>query len=175
MSDTPVTSGEGGTIVLTCIVDANPDITSFYWSRVGQGRISSASNPTKYGGGTITDQSLLIRGATSSDSGQYFCTASNDIGTVTSSVVSVSVTSKFYTEVVRRTYWHDKSRSRPVNCRLPVSPFTPENLIMCESEINHATNLHKELPANVREGVLQRDHNYPYHTPIHIPQLHNGN
>ena len=95
VSDSPVTSGEGGTILLTCVVDANPDITSFYWSRVGQGRISSASNPGKYGGGTIADQSLRIVGATSADSGQYFCTASNSIGTVTSSVVSVSVTSEF--------------------------------------------------------------------------------
>ncbi|GFR66575.1 hemicentin-1 [Elysia marginata] len=92
VSDTPLSTGEGGTVVLTCIVDSNPDITSFYWSRVGQGRISSASNPTKYGGGTITDQSLLIFGATSADSGQYFCSASNRIGSIDSSIVSISVT-----------------------------------------------------------------------------------
>ncbi|RUS78516.1 hypothetical protein EGW08_013728, partial [Elysia chlorotica] len=77
VSNTPVTSGEGGTIVLTCVVDANPDITSFYWSKVGQGQLSSASSPTKYGGGTVGDQSLQIFGATSADSGQYFCTATN--------------------------------------------------------------------------------------------------
>ncbi|XP_035828095.1 hemicentin-1 [Aplysia californica] len=91
VSTAPITSREGGTIVLACDVDASPAITNFYWTRTAQGQINPASNPGKYSGGTLTSTTLLILSADSSDSGQYFCVAENSEGISFSPQINVTV------------------------------------------------------------------------------------
>ncbi|CAL1547886.1 unnamed protein product, partial [Lymnaea stagnalis] len=49
VTNATVTSSPGDTIILTCNVNANPNITSFSWTKSGV-TISSSSNPTKYSG-----------------------------------------------------------------------------------------------------------------------------
>ncbi|XP_059165768.1 hemicentin-1-like [Physella acuta] len=82
----------GETIMLTCSVDASPNITEFYW-KFEQTIISSTANPTKYSGGTITDRSLKIFTAAPSDVGNYYCVASNSLGTTTSLPVNLTLNS----------------------------------------------------------------------------------
>ena len=42
--------------------------------------ISSASNPSKYSGGTTSTPSLTIKSLTTSDAGLYRCKADNNVG-----------------------------------------------------------------------------------------------
>lgn len=78
----------GETVLLTCSVDASPNITEFYW-KFEQTVISSTANPTKYSGGTITDRTLKIFTAALSDVGSYYCVAINSLGNTTSSPINL--------------------------------------------------------------------------------------
>ncbi|KAK0043006.1 hemicentin-1, partial [Biomphalaria pfeifferi] len=92
VSSGSIVTTPGNTISLTCTVSANPNISSFYWSKVGSGLINPSSNTNKYIGGTVANSTLTITGTQTQDSGNYTCTAGNTIGNTTSSFVSLLVT-----------------------------------------------------------------------------------
>ncbi|KAK6963488.1 hemicentin-1, partial [Biomphalaria glabrata] len=92
VSSGSIVTTPGNTISLTCTVSANPNISSFYWSKVGSGLIDPSSNSNKYSGGTVANSTLTITGTQTQDSGNYTCTAGNTIGNTTSSFVSLLVT-----------------------------------------------------------------------------------
>ncbi|KAK6963489.1 hemicentin-1, partial [Biomphalaria glabrata] len=92
VSSGSIVTSPGSTISLTCTVSANPNISSFYWSKVGSGLIDPSSNTNKYIGGTVANSTLTITGTQTQDSGNYTCTAGNTIGNTTSSFVSLLVT-----------------------------------------------------------------------------------
>lgn len=93
MSNTSITKNAGETIVLTCIVNSNPAITTFNWFK-SDTAINSAANPNKYSGGTISNSNLTIFDASSSDIDNYSCYAVNPVGDLRSTPVAVNVISK---------------------------------------------------------------------------------
>lgn len=93
MSNTSITKNAGETIVLTCIVNSNPAITTFNWFK-SDTAINSAANPSKYSGGTISNSNLTIFDASSSDIDNYSCYAINPLGNSRSTPVAVNVISK---------------------------------------------------------------------------------
>lgn len=80
---------------LNCGVDANPEITSYYWLK-NVTIISSTANSSKYSGGTLGSRILTIFRSTFEDSGNYTCVAGNSVGNRTSDPVVLSVTGNFY-------------------------------------------------------------------------------
>ncbi|XP_059932469.1 B-cell receptor CD22-like, partial [Gadus macrocephalus] len=72
---------EGSSVNLTCTSEANP-VAKYTWSKV-----TTDHSP----GHSVQGQQLSIQPIQSSDSGQYLCTADNDLGTTTSSPFSIDV------------------------------------------------------------------------------------
>ncbi|XP_069133480.1 hemicentin-1-like isoform X12 [Argopecten irradians] len=82
----------GGTITLVCTVSATPSASSVSWRRL----VGGASTPisvtgNKYSGVTLSNPSLTISGAQSSDEGFYICQATNIVGTGESSTTYLTV------------------------------------------------------------------------------------
>ncbi|XP_071166138.1 hemicentin-1-like [Mytilus edulis] len=78
----------GNTIVLACVVSANPAHTAVYWTRQINNGNTETLNPassTKYSGSTIQSPSLTINNVDTSDEGNYICHATNAVGTGQSS------------------------------------------------------------------------------------------
>ncbi|XP_056467429.1 nectin-4-like isoform X1 [Gadus chalcogrammus] len=72
---------EGSSVNLTCTSEANP-VAKYTWSKVTTGHPPGHSVKD-------TGQQLSFHPIQSSDSGQYLCTAENDLGTKTSSPISI--------------------------------------------------------------------------------------
>lgn len=71
---------EGSSVNLTCSTDANPAAT-YTWHRSNQSLVSP--------------QSLFHMSSVQlSDSGDYYCTAENELGKTMSQIVSITVTCK---------------------------------------------------------------------------------
>ena len=78
----------GNTIVLACVVSANPAHTAVFWTRQINNGNTETLNPassTKYSGSTIQSPSLTINNVDTSDEGNYICHATNAVGTGQSS------------------------------------------------------------------------------------------
>ncbi|KAI3353488.1 hypothetical protein L3Q82_020014 [Scortum barcoo] len=74
---------EGSSVTLTCSSDANP-AANYTWYKKN-GNITSLSK----------EPQLVFRSIQSSDSGEYYCTAENELGTRTSgNIISINVTIK---------------------------------------------------------------------------------
>lgn len=98
-----VNVGESKT--LTCEVTSDPVHTNVYWQKVSGGQtITIDTNLAKYGGSTISSPSLVINNAAFSDSGTYYCFATNAVGTGQSTQVVLAVAgSKCFP---RANFWH---------------------------------------------------------------------
>ncbi|XP_032417981.1 B-cell receptor CD22-like [Xiphophorus hellerii] len=70
---------EGRSVTLSCSSDANP-AAKYTWRKKNNQSVVS------------TDQQFVLSSILSSDSGQYYCTAQNQLGEKTSGLVSVQVT-----------------------------------------------------------------------------------
>ena len=66
----------GSTVKLSCSFLANPNNVQIYWQRNGK-RLSSDQ--------ILANATLILRNATDQDAGEYRCTVSNSIGSVTAS------------------------------------------------------------------------------------------
>ncbi|XP_076095861.1 basement membrane-specific heparan sulfate proteoglycan core protein-like [Mytilus galloprovincialis] len=74
----------GATVTLGCTVVASPSATNVYWQRIVtnlQQSIDTTSSNSRYSGSTVSNPSLVITNAQSSDEGNYICYATNSIGT----------------------------------------------------------------------------------------------
>ncbi|CAC5415119.1 HMCN [Mytilus coruscus] len=78
----------GNTIMLACVVSANPAHTAVYWTRQSNNGNTVTLNPassTKYSGSSTRSPSLIINNVDFSDEGNYICHANNAVGTGQSS------------------------------------------------------------------------------------------
>ena len=84
----------GKTITVECQITADPQHNAVQWRRVVNGVMSDVdlSDNSKYTGSTVTNPSLTIQSTTNNDEGYYICTATNAVGTGTSSQTYVDVT-----------------------------------------------------------------------------------
>ncbi|CAG2253540.1 HMCN [Mytilus edulis] len=80
------------TITITCTVTANPTHTSVQWQRTQNGVTTNIGvGSGKYSGGTVNSPSLSINNADLNDIGQYVCSATNIVGTGTSTATTLNV------------------------------------------------------------------------------------
>ena len=101
----------GATVTLGCTVVASPAATNVYWERIVnnlQQSVNTTSSNSRYSGSTVSNPSLVITNAQSSDEGNYICYATNSIGTGNSQQSYLNVIgSKFCTERIMFSF--DKS------------------------------------------------------------------
>ncbi|KAK3107564.1 hypothetical protein FSP39_017383 [Pinctada imbricata] len=85
----------GSSITLQCTVNAFPSALSVTWKKtinsVTTDIVINSQSSGKYGGSTVTSPSLVIYSADLSDEASYVCTASNTVGTGSSSQVYLDV------------------------------------------------------------------------------------
>ncbi|KAJ4944326.1 hypothetical protein JOQ06_012870 [Pogonophryne albipinna] len=72
---------EGSSVTLTCSSDANPAASYTWYKRNGNRNVPPLT----------TEPQLVFRSIQSSDSGQYFCSATNELGSSTSENVRIDV------------------------------------------------------------------------------------
>ncbi|KAL8612259.1 hypothetical protein ACOMHN_038171 [Nucella lapillus] len=97
-TENPVNGVLNSEVTVSCVVDANPAHTTIYWYRVTRTfptelrtEISSASNPSKYSGGTLSLPAITIKNLATTDEGPYRCRADNNVGTGFGEIVRVAV------------------------------------------------------------------------------------
>jgi PKD repeat protein len=87
----------GGSITLVCsIISSNPTATSVIWEKDINGSPTNVRNfmSSRISGGTVSQPSLTITSLTGSDTGRYYCSAENSVGTGSRSATDLSVQSK---------------------------------------------------------------------------------
>ncbi|XP_014870492.1 junctional adhesion molecule B-like [Poecilia latipinna] len=80
---------KGSSVTLTCSSDANP-AANYSWRKNNNHSVVSK------------DQQFVLSSILSSDSGQYYCTAQNELGEKTSGPVSVQVTCQSMSSITSR-------------------------------------------------------------------------
>lgn len=93
----------GGAVELVCIVSADPPISSITWTRTVNGVTSTLNigSLTRFTGGTVSNPSLTILNAQTSDEGTYVCSAQNSAGTGQSGSTTLSIVGSKYLKQVR--------------------------------------------------------------------------
>ncbi|XP_021345496.1 hemicentin-1-like, partial [Mizuhopecten yessoensis] len=91
----------GQSVTLVCTVSGTPSATSVTWRRTSGGFTNNVNiDNNKYQGSSINSPSLVINNADSVDTGTYVCTATNSVGTATSSQTTLSVTGEIPTVTI---------------------------------------------------------------------------
>ncbi|KAH9489928.1 hypothetical protein Btru_038472 [Bulinus truncatus] len=149
VSNTNITKNAGETIVLTCTVNSFPPITKFYWLKSDTTVINCTVNPSKYSGGSITNPTLVINNASSSDISNYTCVAENSAGTGRSNPVFVnlknppSITNDFSNVTV--------TSSASFNLTCAVSVISKVNIVFWTKKHVHL------FPSRMKPGTLVCD------------------
>ncbi|XP_052058083.1 hemicentin-1-like isoform X13 [Mytilus californianus] len=83
----------GESVVINCIVTADPKETSITWQKVVNSvpTTLSISSNNRYSGGTVQTPALTISNVEDNDEGQYICQATNTVGTGSSNQVYLDV------------------------------------------------------------------------------------
>lgn len=92
----------GGTVTLVCsIISSNPSATSVIWEKDINGFPTNVSSlmASRISGGTVSQPSLTISSLTAGDTGTYYCSAANSVGTGSRSSTTLTVQSKYPTAV----------------------------------------------------------------------------
>lgn len=80
----PMTISEiGSTVTIDCTATGSPALTDIYW--LLDGKNLDISDNTKYSGGIVSNPSLSIKSLASTDAGEYYCGATNLLGSTNSS------------------------------------------------------------------------------------------
>lgn len=92
----------GGAVELVCIVSADPPVSSITWTRTVNGVTSTLNigSLTRFTGGTVSNPSLTILNAQTSDEGTYVCSAQNSAGTGQSGSTTLSIVGSKYLKQV---------------------------------------------------------------------------
>ncbi|CAC5415117.1 unnamed protein product [Mytilus coruscus] len=114
----------GQTVTFVCTISANPNATSVQWYKVINGVQSSlASNAGKYNTPTVSSPNLVINSAAQSDTGYYVCTATNIVGTGTSSQTYLTVTGSIPTLVIGSDYYPvNYGNTATIECNVDATP-----------------------------------------------------
>ena len=86
-------------VVIPCNINSNPSHFAVTWQRRdNNGAISNldVSDQTQYNNGNIGTPALTILNAQNADEGYYICTATNAVGTGSSSLTYIDVTGSKY-------------------------------------------------------------------------------
>lgn len=102
------TVNEGNAVTLACTVlsSTSSNVISVLWQTIENG-VSSTLNvndPSKYSGASVSNPSLTIFNAESSDNGQYRCTATNTVGTGESAITTLKVIAKPVFRITQNSY-----------------------------------------------------------------------
>lgn len=87
----------GSSVTLVCsIISSNPSATSVKWEKDVNGVRTDVTTfmAPRISGGSVNQPSLTISSLTGSDSGTYYCSAANAVGTGASSATTLTVQSK---------------------------------------------------------------------------------
>lgn len=88
-------------VELVCTINANPQAQSVQWYRFNGGvQTALRSVSGKYNSPTVSSPNLMINNADDQDRGYYICTATNIVGTGTSTSTFLDVTGSKFTSVV---------------------------------------------------------------------------
>ncbi|XP_069133957.1 serine-rich adhesin for platelets-like isoform X31 [Argopecten irradians] len=127
----------GQTVTLGCTVTATPGHTSVLWRRSLNGVETLITiDGTKYQGATVANPDLTITNAAAGDGAQYLCTATNVVGTGTSTVTELIVTGNIPVVTVSQTvYSVTTGQAVTLQCSVSANPthtsvfwqFTPTN------------------------------------------------
>ncbi|XP_052058076.1 hemicentin-1-like isoform X7 [Mytilus californianus] len=91
------------TVTLVCTVTANPTHTTVQWQRTQNGVTTNIGvGSGKYSGGTVNSPSLSINNADLNDIGQYVCSATNIVGTGSSTATTLNVVGDPPTVVIQQ-------------------------------------------------------------------------
>ncbi|XP_021370011.1 hemicentin-1-like [Mizuhopecten yessoensis] len=93
VSQTSYSIGYGSSVTLNCAVTSTPAASSVFWEHTdSNGVTSTVTIGSGYQGSTLSSPSLVISSAALADQGSYYCKATNNVGTGTSSQVYLYVT-----------------------------------------------------------------------------------
>ncbi|XP_052103246.1 hemicentin-1-like [Mytilus californianus] len=114
----------GQTVTLVCTISANPNATSVRWYKVINGvQTSLSTNAGKYNTPTVSSPNLIINSAAQSDIGYYVCTATNVVGTGTSSQTYLAVTGNLPTVTVTLSNYNANiGATATLGCTVVASP-----------------------------------------------------
>ncbi|XP_071159630.1 hemicentin-1-like isoform X23 [Mytilus edulis] len=115
----------GNTVTLECTVSANPFQTSVSWQKIQNGVTSNVNTGlvVKYSGSTVNNPSLTITNTDTTDSANYVCTATNSVGTGTSSQTSLSVTGSIpVVQIPQPSYTVNLAQTITITCTVTANP-----------------------------------------------------
>lgn len=120
----------GNDISLYCTVNAVPNYTRVKWTKTKGGSvtdINSAIPPGKYSGASVISPSLVINNVNLDDEASYICTATNQIGTGTSSSTVLDVVGGLLTvSVPQDPYDVQDGNSITIPCIITGNPMVTE-------------------------------------------------
>jgi hypothetical protein len=104
----------GNSVVINCVVTAEPQETAIVWQKVINGvrTTLSISSNNRYSGGTVNTPSLTIGNVQDSDEGLYICQATNSVGTGSSNQVSLDVIGGKFSTNSRKLGSKDQAHSK---------------------------------------------------------------
>ncbi|XP_062603011.1 hemicentin-1-like isoform X19 [Saccostrea cucullata] len=97
----------GGSVTLVCsIISSNPTATSVIWEKDINGNPTSVQSfmGTRVSGGTVSQPSLTISSLTGGDTGTYYCSARNSVGTGSRSTTTLTVQNRPTITLPQSTY-----------------------------------------------------------------------
>nr|XP_022324735.1 hemicentin-1-like isoform X36 [Crassostrea virginica] len=115
----------GSSVTLVCsIISSNPSATSVKWEKDVNGVRTDVTTlmASRISGGSVNQPSLTISSLTGSDSGTYYCSAANAVGTGASSATTLTVQNVPSVSVSQTSYSIFVGSSVTMNCFVSGNP-----------------------------------------------------
>ncbi|XP_078326847.1 hemicentin-1-like isoform X24 [Crassostrea virginica] len=116
----------GSSVTLVCsIISSNPSATSVKWEKDVNGVRTDVTTvmASRISGGSVNQPSLTISSLTGSDSGTYYCSAANAVGTGASSATTLTVQTVPSVNIQSTTYSVTYGGTVTLECVVNSSPF----------------------------------------------------